>query len=72
MEGFLIRGWSLAFPRCGGTSTMSPIQSAYFEVTLRKPYHSSYLPLSQVDPTLVPEWLKGNRRKDKEDEPALL
>ncbi|CAN0119838.1 unnamed protein product [Ectocarpus sp. 4 AP-2014] len=25
-----------------------------------------------VDPTLVPEWLKGRRRRRKEDEPALL
>ena len=29
-------------------------------------------PRAQVDPTLVPEWLKGSRKKDKEDEPALL
>lgn len=26
----------------------------------------------KVDPTLVPEWLKGTRRKRKDDEPALL
>ena len=38
----------------------------------RKLTVAACLPCWQVDPTLVPEWLKGNRKKDKEDEPALL
>lgn len=64
---------SIEFLLCGGRSVARVllfISLCVFccSVALSRPQRRP----AQVDPTLVPEWLKGRRRRRKEDEPALL